>query len=129
MNAVRPILARLRSRPSVAFLVVYQFLFLNVLLPGHTRGAVTLDGKHVARCCCDSGSAASEKSPAGPSQRDRDHCAICSFAARVTPPEVFVLRLDPNGLLAILPPPTPTVVRSVEHVRTYLGTGPPAAHA
>ena len=52
VNDVRSILARLRARPLVAFLLVYQFLFLNVVLPGHTRGAITTDGKHVAKCCC-----------------------------------------------------------------------------
>jgi hypothetical protein len=124
-----PILARLRSRPLVAFLLVYQFLFLNVLLPGHTRGAITLDGKHAPRCCCCNGGGGGDQKPGTPSQRDRDHCAICDFAARVTTPEVFILRLDPVGLLARLPVPTPTILVSADFLPTYLGTGPPIPHA
>ena len=126
MNVLGPILARLRARPLAVFLLVYQALFLNVLLPGHTRGAITLDGKHTACCCCCGG----ERGPAGkvpavPSQRDRDHCAICNFAARVTPPEVFDLRLDPLGLLERLPVPAPTAVVSLDRISTYLACGPP----
>jgi hypothetical protein len=130
MRLIGTILARLHARPIVAFLLVYQFLFLNVILPGHTRGAVTLDGKHAAQCCCccDHAVDGPAKSPAIPSQRDRDHCALCDFAARVTTQQVFVLRLDPIGLLARLPVPTPTVLVSADFLPTYLGTGPPTAH-
>jgi hypothetical protein len=118
------------GRPLAVALLVYQALFLNVLLPGHTRGSVTLDGKHVAKCCCcDGGGSPDAKSPATPSQRDRDHCALCDFAARVMPPDVFVLRLDPIGLVARLPVPSPAAIESLERIATYLGTGPPVAHA
>ncbi len=124
------------KRAILGFLLVYQAVFLNVVLPGHTRGAVTLDGKHTAGgpCCCCGGDEGTTRrpvgqGPAGPSRRDRDHCAICSFAARVTPPPAFDFRLPPLGLLERLPPPVPATATSVARIRTYLACGPPPAHA
>ncbi len=58
MTAIPPILTR--TRLTAVFLLVYEALFLNVVLPGHTRGAITLDGRHVARAA-----AATPGRPAG----------------------------------------------------------------
>jgi hypothetical protein len=116
-------------------LLAYQFVFLNVVLPGHTRGAITLDGKHTACpmcCCCDSGGGGTDpgtgKQPA-PSQHDRDNCALCNFAARLTfvvPPN---LRLTEFHLLEILPPaPSPAIV-VCPPTRIDSCRGPPKAFA
>ena len=113
---------------------MYQAFFLNVVLPGHTRGAITTDGKHTpARCCCCGGGAAdhgpANKGPAEPSRRDRDHCAICDFAAGLTSVPVVVLTLPPLGLLDLLPVPPPAVDESRDLLPTYLACGPPLSPA
>ena len=119
----------------LGLLLAYQSLFLNVFLPGHTRGAVTLDGRHAARpsCCCDGGGGSGPPADGQrrdlPSGRDREQCAVCHFAARVTPPPAFDFRLPPLGLLDRLPPAVPAVATSVDRIRTYLACGPPPAHA
>ena len=126
-------LVRFRHAISV-LLLGYLAVFLNVVLPGHTRGAITLDGKHTPAagcccCCCCGSSKASRPSQGRPSQRDREHCALCDFAAHVTPAVPVDFRPPPMALLALLPPPTPTFVASVERLRTYLACGPPPARA
>ena len=129
MRLHRNILAALRSRPAAAVLLVYQALFLNVLLPGHTRGAITLDGKHVPACCCDRDPRPTGRPPAVPSQRDRDHCAICQFAAGLTPVLFFRVTLAAVGLLRRLPVPPRPVVGSLDLIPTYLARGPPPSPA
>ena len=130
MTAITQILARVRTRPAAVFLLVYQTVFLNVVLPGHTRGAITLDGRHTgdrAVCCCgDVGDkpADDDRRPV-PSQRDRDHCSICNFAARVVPPTLPDLRLVPLGLVDRLPSPRPATVDPADRIVTYYGRGPP----
>lgn len=121
----RPAFARLGP----AVLLLYQFVFLNVILPGHTRGVVTLDGKHSGCpfCCC--GEKSGKDSHGAPSQRDRDNCALCNFAARLTVVISPSLGLTDFHLLEILrPAPAPAVVVSAP-VRIDCCRGPPASIA
>ncbi len=120
------------SRVILGLLLVYQAVFLNVLVPGHTRGAITLDGKHTAPCCCCSSAGEPRpggKAPTGPSDRDREHCAVCQFAAALTsvPPVRFTL--PELGLLDVLPAPLPSVVCSLDRIATYDACGPPLSPA
>ncbi len=125
MRFARSILAALRSRPAAAVLLVYQALFLNVFLPAHTRGAVTLDGRHAAACCCEADVPRSGKPPAVPSGRDRDHCAVCQFAAGLTPVLYLRTTLAASALLGRLPLPPPPVTVSLDRIPTYFACGPP----
>ena len=111
----------------MAFLLIYQALFLNVVLPGHTRGGVTLDGKHSAATCCCCGT--SSKIPATPSQRDKDNCAICQFMAGLTPAPVVSLTLPELGLLKLMPVPPPAIVVARQLIPTYFACGPPLSAA
>ena len=115
----------LRShRLILGLLLAYQALFLNVFLPGHTRGAITLDGKRTPSCCASDD--APSKLHGQPSRRDREECAVCKFAAAVVPTLPIDFTLPPLRLLERRPSPTPGVVASVERLRTYLACGPPA---
>jgi len=109
-------------------LLVYQAVFLNVLLPGHTRGAITLDGKHTPACC-----AGDPKPPAGapavPSRRDRDRCAVCQFAIGLTPVLFFRTTLDGLGLLRRMTAAPRLAVCPLELIPTYLACGPPLSPA
>ena len=129
VRLTRTLFAALRSRPAAAVLLVYQALFLNVLLPGHTRGAVTLDGKHTPACCCEGDPRPTERVPAVPSRRDRDHCAICQFAAGLTPLLFFRITLADHGLLQRSPAAPPPTACSLDRIPTYLACGPPLSPA
>jgi hypothetical protein len=121
---------RLR-RGAAALLLAYQFIFLNVFIPGHTRGAITLDGKHSPEtcccCCCSPQESSDSKSPSAPepSQRDRANCAVCHFAARIMATPVIDLSPAKLGLLAVLPPPASWHFISLGLVPTYFACGPP----
>jgi hypothetical protein len=92
---------RLNKSVSV-FLLVFQSIFLNIIVPGHTRGVITLSGKSSVNsmadlgcpqcCCCEC------KTPQGtpdkiPSDKDRSECAICHFAAALSLPPVRIQSL------------------------------------
>ena len=119
--------------------VVYQALFLNVLLPGHTRGAITLDGRHTPACCspaCYAPAVSSRgdvppsgKGPAVPSPRDRDNCAVCHFAVGLTPVLFFRTTVAALGLLGRRPPEPPRAAVSLDPIPTYFACGPPPSPA
>ena len=128
-----------RSRPpfrwAAALLLLYQAFFLNVVVPGHTRGAITLDGKHAAArcpacCCCSPAADTDAGGTHAPSQSDRDNCAICNFAAHVTPaPAIDFVPPPLLELLATLPLLQQPAVISADLSPTYYGRGPPAGLA
>jgi hypothetical protein len=127
-SSIRP--TRLLS----AALLLYQFFFFNILLPGHTRGAITLDGKHhsdePACCCCGSNlstpPANGQQSKQAPSQKDRENCAICSLAVRVMPTPLFAISLPPLTFLKTVDADPVWHAVSVDSIPTYLGRAPPA---
>jgi hypothetical protein len=113
--------------------ILLQVVWLNVVLPGHTRGVVTLPGTSVARetasphACCGGAARPKTNDPSSPTPRERAHCAVCFFAAHMAPPAPVVCELLPHGLVEQLAPrPSPAVV-SVERPTIYLGRGPPNA--
>ena len=61
-----------------------------------------------------------------PTQQDRERCAVCHYAMRVTPPPVYDYRLTEMGLRELLPVPPPVVAESAPLPPTYYGRGPPA---
>lgn len=109
------------------FLLVFQSLFLNVIVPGHARGMITMDGRGgCPACCCRAASTGDRSHRQAPTPADRANCAICNFAARITwaaPPN---LSLPELGLVQLLPLPPPAVAVSLQIVPTYLGRAPPA---
>jgi hypothetical protein len=122
------------SRFILALLLIYEAMFLNIVLPGHTRGQITIDGKHTVDsnscplcCCCATETPAS--GPAVPSQRDREHCALCQFMAGLTSVPLIRLTLPELGLLELLPVPPPHSIVSLQLIPTYLACGPPVSTA
>jgi hypothetical protein len=134
MKLIVNIFTAVRARPFAMALLLYQVLFFNVFLPGHTRGSITLSGKHTADsspcccCCCGHENPDTKKSDSKqvPSQRDKEECAICHFAARVLPTPVVSFVLPELGLLETRPLVSPSVPVPADLVRTYLSRGPPA---
>jgi len=109
---------------TVLALLLYEAMFLNVLVPIHTRGAITLDGKSVRSCCAAHES--QKSSQRTPTQKDRENCAICNFAARLSTPPVICWTPPKLGLIQLLPFPPPVVATSTTPHLPYLSRGPPA---
>lgn len=97
---VRGKLSPVRFRCVSFAVLLFQALWLNVIIPGHQRGIVQLQTTAAAPCpafCCDN-AAAKDGNPAAPEQRAKN-CAICFFAAHVSLPPVFTFDHPPLGLL------------------------------
>jgi hypothetical protein len=96
------------SRVGCALLLAFQFFFLNVLLPGHTRGAITLSGKSMVCSLGDLGCPFCDHASGPkkiPTRQDRSDCAICHLAMRITTETPVDFRLAEFGLLYVAPLP------------------------
>ena len=86
-----------RVRPFRAIFLAFMTWLLVVFLPGHTRGAITMNPHEQQgdSCCKPAAKVASccgEKSSDGkPTQRDRAACAVCWWAAGLLTTPPFVL--------------------------------------
>jgi hypothetical protein len=104
------------------FLLVFEAAFLNVVVPGHTRGVITLSGKSSAAGMADLGcpfcSRRSGNDPKkAPDQKDQSECAICHIAAMLTLPPVVDLVPPPLCLAFVIEAPAPM---SAPHARIPL---------
>lgn len=124
----------MRCRALRLVLVVFEALWLNVIVPGHQRGAVALPGEPCATCeqqvatgepCCDNQPVG--KHPDKPRKDPAQHCAICYFAARLSTPVVIDLTPPPLRLLEVRPPAAGEAHTRLTPVLTYDGRGPPVA--
>ena len=125
----------MHSRAFRVALLVFEALWLNVIVPGHQRGVVRLPGESCPACEADSAprecchaqatrqSIPTKHKPAGdPAQ----HCAICYFAARLCTPPVIDLSPPPLRLVEQLPVPAAHTRESFKVRPTYYGRAPPA---
>jgi len=131
----------MRSRAFRIAMIVFQAVWLNAILPGHTRGIVTLPGgpDDCASCALAAGTATDHccptadrdghpvdgKAPISPGRAWR--CAICHFAARLTVPPVIDLRPPALELAAVRPIEPSHRCVSLRFVPPYDACGPPAA--
>src|SRR5688572_21391981 len=126
----------MRLRVGRIALLVFQAVWLNAFLPGHERGVVTLGGDPSASCHAPRKAAAShgccptskDDDSSNPSERGRaGRCAVCHFAARLTPPPPVDLVPAPTGVAERRP------AERVEHLVSLVFPpvppirGPPAA--
>jgi len=88
-------------RVGIIALAVFELVWLNVIIPGHTRGSVTMP------CCsCEAQTqpqtqngpaascplcAAKKTEHHEPTPSDREHCALCFFAAHLSTPPALDL--------------------------------------
>ena len=109
-------------RGGIIALVVFQSLWLTVILPGHTRGAITLPGyKADADKCCKHETPKQE----APSKDRASHCAVCFFAARLSMPVAIDMAPQELARCGQHEAPVPEIVASLELQLTYLGRAPP----
>lgn len=123
----------MRYRPGHLALLIFQAVWLNLILPGHTRGVVSLPGcasgasvKQGESAGCCTGPARHGPSDAPPKPTDSAaRCAVCAFAARLTLPPVIDLTLAELGLLERLAPEQAANLISIKSIATYDGRAPP----
>ena len=99
--------------------IFFQCLWLNVVVPGHTRGAFAMPGSKTVGSAVESDSCCATKHarPGTPEKSDkpldRDRCAVCHYALGLTLPPVFSFDHQPAGLVGVapvLPVETPSLV-------------------
>jgi hypothetical protein len=123
----------MRWRPGHLALVVFQAIWLNVVLPGHTRGALPLAGTDCDAClhraephCCPPRQQPPQDRP---TSKQKANCALCAFAARVTPPPPITAAPVPSPCSVALAESPAQVVASLDCLPTYYANGPPSAAA
>ena len=122
------------SRVAVVLLLIYQAVFLNIFVPSHTPGMITVDGStpvaSAGHQCCDPGVDDHDGGDGDQQKSDdssnRARCAVCHLVARLTPAVAVDMKLPEHGLLELLPALRPHVAESAAAFPTYLGRGPPA---
>jgi hypothetical protein len=66
------------------FAAFFWFFWAGVIVPGHTRGVIQLDGKEArSNCCHVSSRSAPDGSPKSPLPASKN-CAICFVAAKLS---------------------------------------------
>jgi len=108
-------------------LSIYVFLWFNVVVPGHTRGMVTLGGKS-ASCCapCCAERLAKQISDKPTPQQQRE-CAICFVAAIYLPPPVLDIDLQPAERVATNNVSAQAQLLSLDFPTPFWPVGPPSA--
>lgn len=106
--------------------ILFQFVWLNIVLPGHTRGAITMPGSKPAASCgsCCASPVKSDK-PHKPTPDEQRRCAVCYFAAGYTIPVVFHFDLKPNGATVAIAVEHAEQIAGLNLLRTYDANGPP----
>jgi hypothetical protein len=102
-------------------------VFLNIIIPGHRRGAIPLSGASVSGIA-NFGCILCTQSPApgkAPKSGLPPYCAICAIAAHLTVPPAFEVLLAALGLLMCLGVLAPERVQTLRFIPTYLGRAPP----
>jgi len=90
-------------RPGRLALLVFQAIWLVIILPAHTRGTVTVPGSDNARpSCCQPSTRNGKSSGKAPADDRAARCAICFFAARIAPPAVIDLSPPPHSFLHLV---------------------------
>jgi hypothetical protein len=125
------ILARRRLNKLVSvFLLAFQTIFLNFIVPGHTRGVVTLSGKNSLASIADTGCPfcrpVKTDPKKAPSREDQSDCVICNLAIRLTIAPTIDFKLDELGLLEMVPPPRSDPAPICIAIPVHYCRGPPA---
>lgn len=107
---------------------LYVLAWFTFVVPGHTRGIISLPGAGQSVKCCatDSGDESNSQStcptPASPSS-----CAICFFAASYSLPPVYVFYVEPLELIQTLNDHAIAQLLSLDFPTPYWPVGPPAS--
>jgi hypothetical protein len=102
------------------FLLVFTTVFLNVVVPAHARGAVTMEGSEgpTNTAGCDA--------PKDAADPQKPTCAVCVVAARYLPAATTVYAPPALCFVGLVTPPPPAATNPTA-ARTYDACGPPAS--
>lgn len=138
MHRTDLILPFLRSRPLRLVILAFQAIWLNAIVPGHTRGGVQVAGSECQACgiapaplaarpCCHPDTKSSHDSPRAPIPGDpASHCAICYFAAMLSPAVAVDITHPPLVAVALVEALPALAAPRAQVFPTYLGRAPPA---
>jgi hypothetical protein len=116
-------------RIAVILLVIFEALWLNVILPGHTRGMVTMpccacecSAAPAGACphCCEASGAPHKPTPA-----DRANCALCFFAAHLSIPPTIDMSAPKLRFLNYVGAESAKHLFARQVILPFDGTGPP----
>src|SRR5690242_20355775 len=115
-------------------LLLFETVWLNAVVPGHTRGIVPLPGTGCAACqtrsgqdgCCMDEEGRKPDAPRHKSGDPAANCAICHFAARVTAPPFVDFTLPPMARVGSVPRFASPAICSLAPLTPYDGRAPPA---
>jgi hypothetical protein len=118
-----------RRKLIAILLLAFQAFFLNVVVPGHVRGAVTLSGNRSASLselgcpfCASSHTHQKSPTPANPSD-----CEICYIAVGLMLPPPVDFDLVKLGVISLAPVQPPAVVVISSQVRPIPSRAPPTS--
>lgn len=106
-------------------LVLFQCVFLNVFVPLHTRGAVTLAGKSTVASCC--ARPESDRKHETPTPDDKKSCAVCYLVSAYVPVTPVVLELQYRELVRQAHDNAVAQVQAVDFHIPFWASGPPVA--
>jgi hypothetical protein len=117
-------------RGAILALLIFEAVWLNVIIPGHTRGCVTMP------CCCSEASsaascplcaAAENATKHSPTPADRGNCALCFFAAHLSIPPALDLSAPRLLFLNYVRPELAQHLIAREVVMPFDACGPPVS--
>jgi hypothetical protein len=112
-------------------LVLHLAVWLNVVIPGHTRGRYTVPGSKssadpaTSACCAQRSAARPADGNDQPTPDQRARCAICYFALGLSTPPPIDWEPAPLAALKTLPVPATASIDSLSFRHTYFGRAPP----
>ena len=110
--------------------ILWQVFWMNIFIPGHTRGAY---GEVGGGCCAPavkSASCCKAGKPEGqqpPTEEQKQRCVVCYIAKGYTVATAFVVELAPSGRAVERIHARQAQVRSVRFELPFYPIGPPAA--
>jgi len=117
-------------RAGILALVIFELIWLNVIIPGHTRGCVTMScgcsEAAGAPACPLCAAEAAKNSHHSPTPTDREHCALCFFAAHLSIPPAIDLSAPKLRFLNYVGADAARHLFAREVILPFDGTGPPS---
>jgi|SRR4051794_18820192 hypothetical protein len=116
-------------RLAIFALIIQQFCWLNLVLPGHTRGRYTVGCEstaadaHSGGCCATRHAPGDRSTP--PTPGDRAHCAVCFVALGTCAAPPVLCAPPPPAPLRMIDVPAPLAAPSVDLPPVYYGRAPP----
>jgi hypothetical protein len=108
----------MRGRILRIFLALFWFVWTAIIIPAHSRGAISVPGS----VCCHCG----EKNPQSPVNRSPTNCAVCQLVAHLMPAITIPIDLQPGKQVELVKISLVKCPILAERPFCFLSRGPPA---